>query len=437
MFKYFPHTPDDIQRMLDVIGVKSLDDLYADIPGSVRFKGEYDIPSSMSEIELRRYFERLGNENRQLVCFAGAGAYDHYIPAVVPQICSRSEYLTSYTPYQAEISQGTLHYIFEFQTMMSRLTGLPVSNASLYDGASATAEAMMMAANNNKKTNRVIVSATVDPKVRKVMETYAHWHGVELVTVGEENGVTDRNALKQELGKGAAGVIVQQPNYYGIIEDYSGVADDCHAVKSLFIMNCNPADLALLKTPGEWGADVAVGEGQSLGLPLSWGGPYLGYMCVTEKLMRKIPGRIVGQTVDQNGRRVFVLTLQAREQHIRRQRATSNICSNEGLMVLWTTMYMALMGRQGLKEVASQGVDGAHYLCNQLLQTGHFKVTYPGREFFNEFCLDYDGDLDALQQRWTDHGFMGGVKVGKNSVMLAVTEMRTKEEMDTLVNLVQ
>lgn len=438
MFKYFPHTSDDIQQMLDVIGLKSLDDLYADVPADVRLKGDYGVPEAMSEIEIRRYFDALCAANAPKICFAGAGVYDHYVPAVVPQIVSRSEFLTSYTPYQAEISQGTLHYIFEYQTLMARLTGMEVSNASMYDGATATAEAAMMAIAIGKKANRILLSETVDPKVAAVVDTYAHFQGIEIVRVPQVNGATDFASLPQLLNEGGvAGLIVQQPNCYGIIEDFNGVADVCHAHKALMIINSIAADLSVLKTPGEWGADIAVGEAQSLGLPMQWGGPYLGYMCTSEKHMRKMPGRIVGQTQDSEGRRAYVLTLQAREQHIRRQKATSNICSNESLMALWVTIYMSLMGRQGLVEATQQGCDGAHYLHEQLLATGRFTEAFPGREFLNEFCLRYDGDLDALQQRWLDNGFFGGIKVAPDVVMLAVTEQRSKQEIDTLVDLVK
>ena len=251
------------------------------------------------------------------------------------------------------------------------------------------------------------------------------------------NGATDFSALDETLAQGGlAGLIVQQPNRYGIVEDYTGVADRCHAAKALLIINSVAADLSMLKTPGEWGADIAVGEGQSLGIPLSWGGPYIGYMCTTEKHMRKMPGRIVGQTVDHDGKRAFVLTLQAREQHIRRQRATSNICSNQGLMALWVTIYMSLMGPQGLKEATQMGCDGAHYLHDQLIATGHFCDAFPGQEFLNEFCVKYDGDLAALQEKWVENGFMGGVAISDDTVMFAVTEQRTKEEIDQLVALI-
>jgi glycine dehydrogenase subunit 1 len=438
MFKYFPHTPDDIQHMLEAVGMKSLDDLNADVPKEVQLKGDYNLPNAKSEIEIRQYFEKLGSENQQKICFAGAGVYDHYVPSVIPQITSRSEYLTSYTPYQAEVSQGTLHYIFEYQTMMARLTDMEVSNASMYDGSTATAEAAMMAHAIVRKSNRVLISETIDPKVLEVVKTYAHFRGVGIEMIPQSNGATDFSTLPDMLAPGGvAGVIVQQPNYYGIIEDFSGVADMCHDKKALLIINSIAADLSLLKSPGEWGADIAVGEAQSLGMPMAWGGPYLGYMCTTSKYMRKMPGRIVGQTTDQDGKRVFVLTLQAREQHIRREKATSNICSNQGLMTLWVTLYMALMGKKGLREATQMGCDGAHYLHDALLATGRFHDAFPDREFLNEFCLKYDGDLDALQQLWLENGFFGGIKIADNTLMLAVTEQRTKEEIEKLLSFIK
>ena len=435
MFKYFPHTEDDLQAMLSRIGVESLDALYAQIPEAIRFSGDYQLPESMSELEVRQLFEQLGQQNKPLTCFAGAGVYDHYTPAVIPQLLQRSELLTSYTPYQAEISQGTLHYIFEYQSMMTELTGMDISNASMYDGTTAAAEAMMMAVAAAKKANKVLVSATVDPKTREVLDTYALHQGIELVTIPENDGVTDLSVLSSQLSSGGvAGVLVQQPNRYGIVEDFTGVADAVHAQKALLIIDSVAADLAVLKTPGEWGADIAVGDGQSLGIPMQWGGPYVGYMCCTEKLIRKMPGRIVGRTVDNRGQRAFVLTLQAREQHIRRQKATSNICSNQSLMALWVTVYCALMGRQGLREAAELSYAGAHYLCDRLLATGHFTLGYD-QPFFNEFFVRYDGDADALYQRFTDAGFLGGIR-HDDGFLFAVTEKRTKEEIDHLVSLV-
>ena len=446
-YKYFPHSQDDLRTMMEVAGVKDLDGLYAQIPETIRFRGDYNIPSEMSELEVRQLFDKLGSQNQQLTCFAGYGVYDHYMPSVIPQLLQRSEFLTSYTPYQAEISQGTLHYIFEYQSMMAELTGMDISNASMYDGTTACAEAMMMAVAAGKKVNKVLVSEGLNPQTRKVLDTYALHHGIELVTIPLKDGVTDISNLQSQISdlEGVAGVIVQQPNVYGIVEDYTGFADACHEQKALFIMDCVAADLAVLKTPREWGADIAVGDGQSLGIPMQFGGPYVGYMCCTEKLIRKMPGRIVGMTKDSRGQRAFVLTLQAREQHIRRQKATSNICSNQSLMALFVTMYLSLMGKQGLKEAAQLSYGGAHYLCDELLKTGRFRLVY-NQPFFNEFYVKYDGDVDTLYQRFIDAGFLGGVKFEERlrvdepegseiGLLFAVTEKRTKEEIDNLVKI--
>ena len=436
-YKFFPHTEEDIKLMLDKIGVPSLDALFAEVPEEIRFRRDYDLPNAKSEIEIRNLFGNLGKQNKQLTVFAGGGVYDHYTPSIVPYLVSRSEFLTSYTPYQAEISQGTLHYIFEFQSMMAELTGLPIANASMYDGSTATAEAAIMAVASGKKANKVLVSETVDDKILAVIRTYTHFQGVQIEVVPAEDGTTSRTAMQEKLQQGGvAGMIVQQPNKYGIIENYDGFADDCHQQKALFVMNSVAADLALLKSPGELGADIAVGDGQSLGLPMQFGGPSVGYLCCTEKLMRKMPGRIVGQTKDNRGQRAFVLTLQAREQHIRREKATSNICSNQSLMALWVTIYLSVMGKEGLKEAAQMSVDGAHYLYEKLIQTGKFKPAF-NQPFFNEFCVKYvGGDLDQLQQRLLDNGILGGIKMADDMLMLAVTEKRTKEEVDLLVSLV-
>ena len=433
-YKYFPHTEDDLQAMMEKVGVERLGDLYAQIPEAIRFRGDYQLPSEMSELEVRDLFEKLGSQNKQLTCFAGYGVYDHYMPSVIPSLLQRSEFLTSYTPYQAEISQGTLHYIFEYQSMMAELTGMDISNASMYDGTTAAAEAMMMAVAAGKKVNKVLVSAGLNPKTREVLDTYALHQGIELVTISMKDGVTDLDDLKARLAEGGvAGVIVQQPNVFGVVEDFSGFADACHDQKALFVMDSVAADLAVLKTPGEWGADIAVGDGQSLGIPMQFGGPYVGYMCCTEKLIRKMPGRIVGMTKDNRDQRAFVLTLQAREQHIRRQKATSNICSNQSLMALFVTIYMSLMGKQGLKEAAQLSYAGAHYLCDELLKTGRFSLVYD-RPFFNEFYVKYDGDADTLYQRFIEAGILGGVRY-EDGFLFAVTEKRTKEEIDNLVKI--
>lgn len=446
--KYLPQTPEDISQMLEAIGVKSADDLYADVPKELALKGDYNIPDSLSEEEIRRHLNDMGKKNQQLICFAGAGAYDHYTPAVIPYITQRSEFLTSYTPYQAEISQGTLQYIFEYQTLMADLTGLDISNASMYDGATATAEAMMMAIHSARKKNRVLLSSTLNPAVIRVVETYAKYHGVDITLIPAINGQTDKEFITTEVSKGdVAGVIVGQPNYYGIVEDLSGLADTCHAQKALLIINAPASTLAALRTPGEWGADIAVGDAQSLGLPLSFGGPYLGYMCTKEALVRKMPGRIVGGTTDHDGHRTFVLTMQAREQHIRRQKATSNICSNQGVMTLMVTIYMALMGPEGLKEVNEQSYGGAHYLYDSLINTGLCRPAFPDAPFFNEFVVVFNKDVDTILQKLLENGVLGGVKPTsadntapaglENALMFAVTEQRTKAEIDKLVSLIK
>ena len=440
--KYFPHTADDVRQMLDVIGVQSLDDLYAEIPEELKFKGELDLPSAMSESEVRAELQEVAFDNDDLVCFAGQGAYDHDTPSVVPYLASRSEFSTSYTPYQAEISQGTLQYIFEYQTMMCRLTGLDVSNASMYDGSTATAEAMMMCVAAAKKRNKVIISDTFLPAVMDVVKTYAHFHGVELVVVPAKDGLTDLDAISTLLANDdVAGVIVPQPNRYGLIEDFTGLADACHAHKALLAINTMASALAVLKTPGEWGADIACGDAQSLGIPVSYGGPYIGYLCTTNALIRKMPGRLVGQTVDTEGKRCFVLTMQAREQHIRREKATSNICTAQGYMCLFVACYLSLMGEKGLREVNTNSYANAHLLHDQLLATGLFEEAFPGKPFLCEFTLRWKYDeitLDEMRNALADEGFLAGAVVSNDDrlIAFAATEERTAEEIETFVELI-
>lgn len=437
MNKYIPHTEEDIARMLERIGAKSIDDLYSDIPEEVIFKGEYDIPEAMSEIEVRRHFKSLADKNHSLKIFAGGGVYDHYSPSVVNHLLGRSEFYTAYTPYQPEISQGTLQYIFEYQSMICELTGMEASNASMYDGATATAEAMMMMVASAKKKNRVLLSATISPRVKEVVMTYAKFHGVDLTILPEKDGVTDLEALARELEAGdVAGAIVPSPNKYGIIEDFTGVADKVHASKALLAINCDPSTLAVLRTPGEWGADIACGDGQSLGMPLQFGGPYLGFMACGKATLRKMPGRVVGATTDADGKRAFVLTLQAREQHIRREKATSNICSNQSLMALYATIYVALMGKKGLEEVNMISCDGAHYLYEKLLATGKFEKAFD-KPFLKEFTLRTNLDLKKLNAALEEKGYMGGIDMGDGLVSFAVTEKRTKEEIDEFVELIK
>ena len=434
-YKYFPHTPEDVSSMLHTCGVKSLDDLYSDIPEQLTLKREYNLPSEMSEIEVRKFFDRLGSHNKQLNCFIGAGCYDHYSPSIVSNIVERSEFLTSYTPYQAEISQGTLQYIFEYQSLMAQLTGMEISNASMYDGCTTTAEAMMMACANAKKRNKVLVSSTINPIVMRVVKTYAKYHGVVVEEIAQEGGVVSKADFESKIQKGdVAGVIVASPNFYGILEDFTGWADLCHANKALLIMNCVASDLAVIKTPGEWDADIAVGDGQSLGIPMNFGGPYVGYMCTRKSLIRKMPGRIVGATKDADGKRTFVLTLQAREQHIRREKATSNICSNESLMALYITVYMSLMGKQGLKEVNEIGYSNAHYLAEQLCKTGKFELAYPDKPFLNEFVIKVKGSAAELQHKLMLHSnAQFGLRLDDSTLLLCTTEMQTKADIDNII----
>ena len=435
--KYFPHTKDDIEQMLAVAGLQSLDDLYAEIPQQLLFNREFALPEAMSEAEIRKFFAGLGSKNSNLVCFAGAGVEDHYSPSVINAIIQRGEFLTAYTPYQPEISQGTLQYIFEYQSMITELTGMDVTNASMYDGTTATAEAMMMTIAAAKKRNKVLLSATLNPKVKRVVETYAKYQGVVTETIPEADGVTDLTSLDAMLaGDDVAGVIVAQPNFYGIIEDYSGVADKCHAKKALMVMNANPSSLAVLKTPAEWGADIACGDAQSLGIPMAYGGPYVGYLATTNALVRKLPGRIVGATTDVDGKRAFVLTLQAREQHIRREKANSNICSNQSLMALYVTIYLSLMGHKGLKDVNAASYGAAHYLAEQLVATGKCSMAFD-KPFMNEFAVKTAVPAKDIQEKLLAAGILGGVRIADDMLLFCVTEQRTKAEIDKLVDVVK
>lgn len=444
MNKYIPHTPDDIRQMLDKIGVNSIDDLFADIPESVRLQKEYDLPEAMSEEEIRAYFKALGEQNQQQVIFAGGGAYDHYTPSAIDALLSRSEFLTAYTPYQPEISQGTLQYIFEYQSHICELTGMDCTNASMYDGATAAVEAIFMAVAQAKKKNRVLVSATINPTLVSIIHTYAKYKGINVDLIPETNGHTDRTAMQTMLAEGdVAGVLVGSPNHYGIIEDYTGFADDIHAAKALLIMHCDPSSLAVLKTPAAWGADIACGDGQPLGIPLSFGGPYVGFLACKKELVRKLPGRIVGATKDVDGKRAFVLTLQAREQHIRREKANSNICSNQSLMALHITIYLALMGKQGLREVNEQSYGAAHYLHDELVKTGLFTPAFPDAPFLKEFALRTTLPVKALQAHLAQHGYMAGIALGDyregmdDCILFCATEKRTKKQIDELVKLIK
>ena len=432
-FAYFPHTEDDIRQMLDRIGVESLEDLYSDVPQDVIYREEYDLPDAMSEHEVRQYFEALADQNTSLFCLCGLGAYDHYSPAVIPHIISRSEFLTAYTPYQPEVSQGTLRYIFEYQSMITELTGMDCTNASMYDGATAAAEAMMMAMAATKKKTRVLLSEGLLPQVVKVVKTYAKFKGIGVTMIPCLDGVTSYGSLLTELAVGdVAGVLVPGINKYGIIEDFTGFADAVHAQKGLFIVYSDPSSLAVIKTPADWGADIACGDSQTLGIPLSYGGPYVGFLACTKDHVRKLPGRIVGATKDVNGKRAYVLTLQAREQHIRREKATSNICSNQSLMALYVTVYMSLMGPKGLREVNELCYGGAHYLHDRLLETGLFDKAFD-KPFLKEFTLKTKVPAQKIQDALQLIGVFGAVEVEPGLVNFCVTEKVSKESVDAIV----
>jgi glycine dehydrogenase subunit 1 len=431
MFPYIPNTLEDEKIMLKSIGVESIQELFSDIPEDVKFNRELNINLPMSELEVQKHMKVLWNKNKgteDLVCFLGAGVYDHYIPSIIKHIVSRAEFYTSYTPYQPEISQGTLQAIFEYQSLICNLTGLDVANASMYDGATACAEAAFMAVESTKRKS-IIVSKTVNPEIRKVLYTYTRFKDIELIEIDDKDGVTDILKLKELVDIKTAGVIVRNPNFFGIIEDMTEVEKITHDNKALLIMSVDPISLAILKTPGEIGVDIAVGEGQSLGNAMNFGGPYLGFMTATTKLMRKIPGRIVGQTEDVDGKRAFVLTLQAREQHIRREKATSNICSNQALNALTAAIYLTTMGKQGLKEVANQSMQKAHYALNEIIKLEGYKAVF-NKPFFKEFMIQCDESASVVNDKLLKSNIIGGYDVEisypdlKNTLLFCVTEKK-------------
>ena len=437
-FAYFPHTEEDIRTMLQRIGVSSLDELYSDVPSDFIFKGEYDLPDAMSEQEVRAFFEGLAAKTPRKTVFVGAGAYDHYTPAVIPQITSRSEFLTAYTPYQCEISQGTLRYIFEYQSMICKLTGMDVSNASMYDGPSAAAEAVRFCLASTRKKSKVLLSSTLLPNVIRTVQCYAKWAGTVIELIPSKDGQTSLEALQAALADASVGgVIVPGVNRYGIVEDHEGFAEAVHKAGALLVEYCDTSTLAVVKSPAEWGADLAVGDGQPLGIPLCYGGPYVGFMACKSEYMRKLPGRIVGQTTDAQGRRCFVLTLQAREQHIRREKATSNICSNQSLMALWVTVYLSLTGPQALRQVNDLCYEGSHRLREGLLATGKFEPLFEGKPFIKEFVLKPLCDVKALQQALSDAGFFAALETEEGYVSFCVTEKRTRGEIDALIEVVK
>ena len=434
MGSYIPSTREERLAMLESIGMHSFDELYADIPEALRLKDGLSLPSGLSELEVAQKIEEIAGKNTRFShIFRGAGSYQHYIPAIVKQVTSKEEFVTAYTPYQAEISQGLLQSIFEYQTMICELTGMDVSNASVYDGATAAAEAAAMC--RDRKRGTICVSASVDPKTISVIRTYCFGSGAPLVILPEKDGLTDMESWNAMDTSSIACLIIQTPNYHGLIEDGASIANAVHNSGAKLIASCNPIALGLLETPGEFGADVAVGEGQPLGLPMGFGGPYLGFMASTKDMMRKLPGRIVGQTADVDGKRAYVLTLQAREQHIRREKASSNICSNEALCAMTAAVYLSAMGSAGLEKVAASCMANARYLLEELTALG-FTRKYTG-EFFHEFVTICPCDAAVLSEKLAAHGYLSGLVTGQSEMLWCTTEMNTKSEIDGLIAVIK
>lgn len=439
MFPYIPVSKQDEEKMLGVIGVSSVQDLFTDIPSNLLLSRDLDLPKQKSEIEIRKIFSKLANKNTSAsdqICFLGAGTYDSYIPSVVPYLTSRSEFSTAYTPYQPEISQGTLHAIFEFQTLVSNLTDMHCSNASMYDGPTAAAEAALMAF-DKQKGHTFYISSTVSPNVIEVIKTYCKYRNYNIEMIAAKDYHMDIDDLKEKMDKNAVGLLVQSPNYYGYVENLQEAFELSRSNKALNIMYADPSAMAILKTPGEYEADIAIGDMQQFGNPMHFGGPHIGFMATTKKLMRKLPGRIVGQSVDHHGNRAFVLTLQAREQHIRREKATSNICSNQALNALSSTIYMSLLGKKGMRAVAANSTNKAHYLFNKLIESQQFEVVSQ-QKFYREFLLKSKRPVDQLNTLLNEKGILSLKVIDQEQdiVQIAVTENRTKEELDYLVEVI-
>lgn len=431
---YVPNTKEQRLDMLKAIGLSSMEDLFVDIPQEVRLKGELEIPQGKSELEVKREMEDLAGKNRVFrTIFRGAGAYRHYIPAAVTSIISKENFLTAYTPYQAEVSQGILQSIFEYQTMICDLTGMDASNASVYDGASAAAEGVAMC--RERKRAKALISGATSPYVIQTIQTYCHGNGMEMEVIPEKDGKTDWEKLKARLDSGTACVYIQHPNFYGNLEDAKEIGELTHEAGAKFVMGVNPISLGMLKTPVEYGADVAVGEGQPLGLPLAFGGPYIGFMACTDKMMRRLPGRIVGQTKDRNGKTGYVLTLQAREQHIRREKASSNICSNQALCALAVTVYLSSMGNEGLREAALQSASKAHYLSKELETIGYH--TENQGTFFHEFVTTSKVSAKETLDELEAQGILGGYPLDEHRILWCCTEVNTKEEMDDVIRILK
>ena len=433
MSDYLSTTERETEEMLKKIGVKSIDELFEDIPDDLKLK-KLNLPKGKSQQETMEIMTALSKKNKVYdIILRGAGSYDHYIPSMVKNLSSRSEFITAYTPYQAEMSQGILQAIFEYQSMICNLTGMDVSNASVYNGANAAAEAMLMCAERNRKT--LVTFDNIRPDTLKVLKTYAKRRGISVQVLHAKDGVCDLGALKAQMNDTTSCVYIEQPNYFGLIEDAEAIGAAAHEANAKFVMGCNPIALAVLKSPAECGADIAVGDAQPLGLPMSFGGPYVGFMACTSKEMRKLPGRIVGETSDHDGNRAYVLTLQAREQHIRREKAYSNICSNQAYCALIASMYMSSMGANGMAEVADACVSYAHYLAECLKGVG-FEIKYKG-EFFHEFVTSSDVPADKILKALDKAGILGGLKLSKNEILWCATETLSKADIDKAVEAIR
>jgi glycine dehydrogenase subunit 1 len=436
---FVPNTDDDRREMLKSIGVSSFDELISDIPEKIRLRGELNLPEPLSELEVLRELKDLSERNVDVehsISFLGGGAYDHFIPSAIFAIINRSEFYTAYTPYQAEVSQGTLQAIYEYQTMICRLTGMDVANASMYDGGSALAEAILLSCGYTGR-NEVVIAGPVNPSYLEIVRTYTRPRRTSIKLVDFDSGVCDIDKLRGMVSDRTACVVVQQPNFFGNLEDVFEVENVAHSSGALFIVVIDPISLGVLLPPGEYGADIVVGEGQSLGIPLSFGGPYLGIFAVREFLIRKIPGRLSGITVDRDGERGFVLTLQTREQHIRRERATSNICTNQGLMMLAATVYMSLMGKRGIEEVAKLCLQKSHYLARRISELDGFRLKYD-KPFFKEFVIESQIPVSEIRKKLLKKRIIPGIDISRfdgygNGLLIAVTEKRTKREMDMFV----
>ncbi|HPG39006.1 MAG TPA: aminomethyl-transferring glycine dehydrogenase subunit GcvPA [bacterium] len=443
---FIPNTDADQQQMLNKIGVRSFAELIGNIPGELLFKGELKLPVPLSEMEVLKHLNDLAGQNANCedhICFLGGGAYDHFIPAAVKHIISRSEFYTAYTPYQPEVSQGTLQAIYEFQTMICELTGMDVANASVYDGGSALAEAMLLACGFTGR-KEILIAATINPSYLQVIKTYSHGRGIVIRTIDWQNGAMDLQDLEKHISDQTAAVIVQYPNYFGYLEEVDTIAQLTHKNGALFITSNDPISLALLEPPGVYGADIVTGEGQVLGNPISFGGPYLGLFAAKKDLIRYMPGRIVGQTEDKNGKTGYVLTLQTREQHIRREKATSNICTNQGLNALAATVYMSLMGKNGLPAVAHLCLQKSHYLAQRLSALKGLKLKFD-RPWFKEFVVELESkySVNNIINKMLEKKVFAGISLQEtdkrlgNCILVTVTEKRTKEEMDYYIKSMQ